>query len=190
MKSIEIEIKVHIERFGNLLEFLWEKAVFIDTICQTDEYFTPPHENFIEKEPINKWLRLRSTSNGKYYITYKNYHYSSNMKSNLCDEYESKIENIHQLKNILNILNFKPVITVNKIRDIWEFKDYEISRDSVELLGTFLEIEYKKEDNKKPEIIIKEMINFLNKIGVGKIERNYLGYPYLLLNKFKKYKKK
>ena len=45
-----------------------------------------------------------------------------------------------------------------------------------------IEIEYIGKDNKvDPKKITEEMIEFLKKIDCGKITRNYVGYPFLLL---------
>ena len=66
----------------------------------------------------------------------------------------------------MSALNFKSIVAI----------------DSVKNLGDFVEIEYIGEDNKiDPKAMTEEMINFLKKVGCGKITRNYVGYPFLLL---------
>ena len=86
------------------------------------------------------------------------------------------------MKKILNILNFKFLVKVDKSRKTWIYKDYEIAVDSVKELGDFVEIEYIGKDEKaNPKKITKEMINLLKNIGCGKIKRNYVGYPFQLL---------
>ena len=181
MKNVEIEIQVNIENSNPLIDFLEKNANFKAKTHQIDEYFSPAHRNFVAVRPVNEWLRLRN-SNGKYSINYKNWHREKNGKSHYCDEYETEIKNFAQFKNILNILNFKPLVKVDKIRKIWTYKDYEIAVDSVKGLGDFVEIEYigkdKKVDSKK---VTREMMNFLKDIGCGKIKRNYVGYPFLSL---------
>jgi adenylate cyclase class IV len=205
MDNIEIEIQVKIEKKENLLDFLKEKADFRSEKHQIDEYFSPPHHNFVDSRPIKEWLRLRD-SQGKYSINYKNWHYDKEGKSNYCDEYETEIKDMESMRKILSVLNFKSLVKVDKLRKIWNYssggdaakrtclkgcpalqggavhKDYEISLDSIKGLGDFVEIEYKgKEEKADPAKITKEMINFLKDIGCGKIERNYVGYPFQLL---------
>ncbi len=182
MDNIEIEIQVNIENSKLLIDFLEKNANFKKENHQIDEYFSPTHRNFTEIRPVKEWLRLRD-SGGKHFITYKNWHYGEDGKSSdYCDEYETKIEDLDQLKKILDILNFKPIVKVDKIRKIWIYKDYEIAIDSVNGLGDFLEIEYIGENEKvEPKKITEEMINFLKDIGCGKIKRNYVGYPFQLL---------
>jgi len=179
-KSIEIEIQVNIENEKSLLAFLEKNAVFKFETRQIDEYFTPAHRDFTVVRPVAEWLRLRN-SNGSYSFTYKNWHYQGE-KSFYCDEYETEIKDLNQLKKALEALNFKSLITVDKTRKIWLYKDFEIALDSVKDLGNFVEIEYKGEDeNVDPGKTTERMIGFLKKVGCGKIMINYMGYPYLLL---------
>ncbi len=181
MKDIEIEIQVTIENGKPLIEFLEKNADFQKERQQIDEYFSPIHRNFIDVRPVKKWLRLRD-SGGKYSINYKNWHYDENGRSQYCDEYETKIEDLTQLRKILDVLNFKPLVKVDKLRKVWTYKDYEIAVDSVKGLGDFVEIEYiGKEEKVDPKKITEEMIDFLKSVGCGQIKRNYVGYPFQLL---------
>jgi len=181
MKDVEIEIQVNVENSKPLLDFLEKNAEFKYKNRQIDEYFSPIQRNFIEPRPVKEWLRLRN-SDGKYSINYKNFHYSENGKSDYRDEYETEIEDIDKLKKIFNSLDFKSLVTVDKLRKSWDYKDYEVAVDSVKGLGDFVEIEYKgKEENADPKKIMEEMITFLKSVGCGKIRRNFVGYPFQIL---------
>lgn len=180
MNDVEIEIQVKVENCKNLIVFLQKNAEFISEKHQIDEYFTPKHRNFIAPRPVKEWLRLRN-SNGKFSITYKNWHHDKSGKSHHCDEYETKIENLDQLKKIFTVLNFKSLVVVDKQRKIWLYKNYEVSLDRIKGLGDFVEIEYKDKTKRKPAEITEEMIGFLREHHCGKIERNYVGYPFQLL---------
>jgi len=181
MNDIEIEIQVNIENSKPLIVFLEKNAEFKTEKHQIDEYFSPVHRNFIEVRPVKEWLRLRN-SNGKFSINYKSWHFDKKEKSHHCDEYETKIEDLNQLRKILNVLNFKSIIKVDKLRKTWIYKNYEIDVDSVKGLGDFVEIEYiGKEEKIDPKKITEEMVNFLKSLGCGKIKRNYVGYPFQLL---------
>jgi len=181
MDNVEIEIQVNIEDNKPLIDFLEKNADFKKETHQIDEYFYPVHRNFIKVRPVKEWLRLRD-SGGKYSINYKNWYFDEDGKSRHCDEYETEIKDLTQLKKILDVLNFKSIVKVDKIRKVWIYKDYEIAVDSVRGLGNFVEIEYIGEDKKvNPKKITEEMINFLKNIGCGKIKRNYVGYPFQLL---------
>ena len=181
MNDVEIEITVNIENNKPLIGFLEKNAEFKLKKHQVDEYFSPAHRNFIEVRPVKEWLRLRD-ENGKYTINYKNWHYDKNGKSYHCDEYETKVEDLNQIKKILAVLNFKSLVKVDKIRKTWIYKDYEVDMDSVKKLGDFVEIEYiGKDENIDPKKITEEMIDFLKNLGCGKIKRDYIGYPFRLL---------
>jgi len=181
MTDIEIEIQVSIENSKPLLAFLEKNADFKSEEHQIDEYFSPAHRNFTEVRPVKEWLRLRD-SGDEHYITYKDWHYDESGRSHHCDEYETKIEDLGQLRKILDVLNFRLNVKVDKLRKTWVYKDYEVAIDSVKGLGDFVEIEYIGKDKEvDPKKITEEMVNFLKSIGCGKIERNYMGYPFQLL---------
>jgi predicted adenylyl cyclase CyaB len=72
---------------------------------------------------------------------------------------------------------------VDKKREIYKYKDYEIVIDKIKGLGDYVEIEYKGKTSSKAKakLITSQMVQFLKDIGVGKIKRNYAGYPYQIL---------
>ncbi len=178
---IEIEIKVNLENVNPLLDFLESKAIFQSEKRQVDEYFSPSHDDFLAVRPVERWLRLRS-ANDKYSLNYKNWYFDTEGKSNHCDEFETKIEELEPIKKMLSALNFKTIVIVDKLRKTWTYQDYEIAIDAVKDLGDFVEIEYIGKDNQAdPKKIADEMIVFLKNINCGKITRNYVGYPFLLL---------
>lgn len=181
MKNIEIEIQVNIEKPEPLIEFLKQNASFQAEKHQVDEYFSPSHRDSLSVRPVTEWLRLRD-ADGKYFINYKNWHVDENGKTQYCDEYETKIESLDQARKILTAINIKPVAVVDKLRKIWIYNDYEVAVDSVKGLGEFVELEYiGKDENADPKKVTDEMVGFLKKVGCGKITRNYVGYPFLLL---------
>ncbi|MDQ5954735.1 MAG: adenylate cyclase, class 2 [Patescibacteria group bacterium] len=182
---MEIEIKVKIEKYDNLKSFLEKEAKKKYINQQIDEYYTPAHKDFTKVDPIVEWLRLRD-SDGKFSINYKHWKYEKDGRTHYCDEYESKVESIENLRKILIATDFKHLITVDKVRSVWLYKDYEISMDTVKGLGDFVEIEYKgNTENSVPSEITEQMIAFLNKIDCGNISRDFKGYPYLLLEQLK-----
>lgn len=179
-KNIEIEIQVNVEKSGPLLEFLGKNAVFQSEKRQMDEYFSPAHRDFLSIRPVEEWFRLREAE-GRCSLNYKRWHYDESGKSHYCDEFETKLDDLNSVKKILAALDFKPLVVVEKTRKIWNYKDYEIAVDAVKNLGDFVEIEYIGQNEADPAKITEEMIGFLKEIGVGKITRNYVGYPFLML---------
>ena len=160
MENVEIEIQVKIENSQPLVEFLNKNGEFKYEDHQIDEYYSPAHRNFLDAHPVEEWLRLRD-SNGKYSVTYKKWHYE-NGRGTHCDEYELSIENIGQMQKIFQVLNFKKITVVDKVRKAWNYKDYEVAMDLVKGLGEFVEVEYKGDKtNAEPKQIAAEMAQFL-----------------------------
>jgi len=179
--NIEIEIQVNVENSAPLLDFLESHGVFQHEVHQTDEYFSPAGDDFLAKRPVSRWLRLRQTGKG-HSFNYKNWHFDKEGKSNYCDEFETKIEDMESTKKILTALKFNSIVVVDKIRKIWTFENYEIAIDSIRDLGDFVEIEYIGTDKDiDPKKTTDAMILFLKNLGVGKITRNYVGYPFIML---------
>lgn len=175
--NIEIEIQVKIENSIPLMEFLSEKGDFQSEERQVDEYFSPTHSDFLAQRPVREWLRIRDAGND-HVVCYKNWHFDENGKSRYCDEYETAVEDGGKLRKIFLSLGFRPIVTVDKARKTWTFKDYEIAVDSVKGLGDFVEIEYIGEDEVDPVFVTDEMVKFLKEMGCGRISRNHVGYPF------------
>ena len=74
MKEIEIELQAKIEYVEPLLLFLDKEGKFQFEKRQVDQYFTPAHRDFLSKNPIEEWLRLRD-SGGAYSLNYKKWHF-------------------------------------------------------------------------------------------------------------------
>lgn len=181
MVDTEIEIQVQVDNIGALLDFLKDNAKFQEKRCQVDEYYTPSHRNFLGVRPAVEWLRLRN-SNGTFSTTYKKWHVDEEGKTQYADEYETKIENIDQLRKIFAVIDIKPLITVDKERDIWLYKEYEVAIDKIKGLGDFVEVEYKGNNHElSPKEVTTEMVKFLKEVGCGTIKRNYVGYPFMIL---------
>ena len=86
-----------------------------------------------------------------------------------------------RLEKILNVLDFKTVVVVDKLRRAYKYKEYEIAIDKVKGLGDFVELEYKSTKIKDPKEITSEMSDFLKSLPLGKIVRNHVGYAAKLL---------
>ncbi|MCX6798337.1 MAG: class IV adenylate cyclase, partial [Candidatus Falkowbacteria bacterium] len=145
--NIEIEIQVNIENSQPLLDFLATAGTFKQEVHQVDEYFSPGHKDFLAVRPVSEWLRLRE-ADGVFFWNYKNWHFTDQGESHHCDEFETKLDNVEAARRILQALNFTSLAVVDKLRRIWEYKNYEIALDSVRGLGDFVEIEYIGTDEK------------------------------------------
>lgn len=180
--NIEIEIKVKVERIEKLQQFLQEHAQFRGEKHQIDEYFTPETGDFMTVRPVNEWLRLRD-ANGTCTINYKLWHRDHTGKSEYCDEIETSVGELAQAQKILKALHFRSLVTVDKVRSVWIYQNFEIGIDVVQNLGTFIEVEYVgKDTNAVPKIVMAQMIAFLEETQCGKMSMTDTGYPMLLLH--------
>jgi adenylate cyclase class 2 len=182
MKNIEVELKFPLKNTAKIQVFLDENAEFKYESFQHDEYYNPPHRDFLEhSENINEWLRIR-VSGDKAQINYKDWQpHDATLKTH-CIEFETAVESHEQLTNILTALNFVKLIDVKKTRRAWEYDDTEISIDDVEGLGGFIELEYKGE-LQDAEAARTHLFKVLHRLGAETGELDVRGYPYMLLKK-------
>jgi len=182
LKHIEVELKFPLLNQEELTEKL-ESIAKLERQGdhQKDIYYSPAHRDFLSKNPISEWLRLRESSKG-FSLNYKKWHNDDGNNTVSCDEFESKIDNIEAFKKLLENLNFKELIVVDKIRTTWNYKDTQIAIAEVKGLGNFIEIEADgdftdiQEAKEHLYLIIKEI-----EANVG--EQDFQGYPHLLLKK-------
>lgn len=180
--SIEIEIKFPLLNYEETIRHLNKVANFKYESRQIDYYYNSPHRNFVENpQNINEWLRLR-VSNDKMELNYKDWQpHSENIKTH-CIEHEVKISSFDAFKSILEALDFKALITVDKLRKVWLYDEVEISIDYIADLGAFIELEYKGvSDN--IEIVRELLFQTLSLIDAQTKEIDLKGYPFLMLKK-------
>ena len=182
MKHTEVELKFPLLNHMKLVEKLESVAKpQKQADFQKDTYFNPAHRDFLSKKPISEWLRLRESKKG-FSLNYKRWHNEDGSKAVSCDEFETKIENIDALRKLLESLNFKKLITVDKTRNVWNYKDTEIAIDEVRGLGVFIELEAKGNFTGIEEAK-KHLYSVLKEIGAEVGEQDFEGYPYLLLKR-------
>jgi adenylate cyclase class 2 len=179
MKDIEIEIQTRIEKSETLKKFLEKEAQFISENRQIDEYFNPAHEDFTLAKPIEEWFRIRDEKN-VFSINYKKWHYENGI-GKYADEFETTVGDKETARKLFIALDFKSLVTVDKTRRKYMYKDFEVALDNVVGLGNFVEVEYKGTSDNTPDEITKNMIDFLKGQDCGTIELNNGGYPMLLL---------
>ncbi|MBU2633916.1 MAG: class IV adenylate cyclase [Nanoarchaeota archaeon] len=177
----EIEVKFPLKNSEQVISFLKKNAKKLnENDFQRDTYFTPIHRNFLDVKYPYEWLRLRESIKG-ITLNYKHF-YPENVKTiDYCDEFETKIDN-SIINKIFDSLNFKKLITVEKNRTTWIFKDVEIAIDDVKDLGPFIELEITThfDDPKKAKEFLYKLTE---EIGAEIGEEDYRGYPFLLLEK-------
>lgn len=186
-KYQEVEVKYPLLNLETVIREIKRLDIVNNKIneIQKDTYYTPIQRDFLAHDIVSEWLRIRETTK-KCTLNFKQWLPIGAKIQNQCNEYETVIDDVYALKKILEALDFKEIIIVNKTRNSWIFENVEISIDNVEGLGTFIELESL---NVVEESKIKEthnqFVRILNLIKAETGERDRRGYPYLLLEKIK-----
>ncbi|NOQ55943.1 MAG: class IV adenylate cyclase [Nanohaloarchaea archaeon] len=180
MSNNDIEIKYPLKNPDEVKQFLNKNAKLIsENIYQKDSYYVPTHRDFLVVKYPFEWLRLRESSKG-IFITYKHFYPNNVKKTDYCDEFETKIDNIKTMEKMFENLDFKNVVIVKKSRITWIFEEVEIVIDEVTDLGFYIELEAKK-DFKNPKDGKAYLYTILKKINVKVGEEDLRGYPFRIL---------
>lgn len=180
--NIEIERKVKVNNFDLLKENLPKNGKLVKSIQQIDEYYTPCHRNFFEpKNPI-EWLRIRTNPDRAIFEYDKSINMQENGQQDYAQEYETEVKQPEELRKILDFLDFKKVVIVDKQREYWDCNEFEVVLDEVKSLGSFVEVELKGNFS-DTALGRKKCIDFLEKLGMKISENDIIkkGYPVLLL---------
>jgi len=185
--NVEVEIKIKIKSFGKIRNELQKYGKLAKSIKQVDEYYTPRHRDFFARKPFPvEWLRIRTNPDETIFEYDKSIYKKGRKDMECAHEYETEISRPEELKKILNFLDFRKAVTVEKEREIWDCGDFEVSLDKVKKLGYFIEVEAK--GNFKNSAEAKKACHaFLSKVGVRPTSEKIIkaGYPILLLEKRK-----
>lgn len=180
-KEVEIKIKLTESEFLMIKEKLTKIAQFQNKSDQMDKYFMPPNKNFLEPKYPFEWLSLRKRDE-KVQLTYKHFYPENEKIKTYCDELETDIVNLEQFEKTLKALEFEELVTIKKEREVWIFDEFEISLDSVNDLGYFIEIEALN-DLGGIEETRKKIFNFAILLGADTARIQKANYPFLLLEK-------
>lgn len=137
--------------------------------------------NFIHREDAN-WFeesrgnylypRLRNQSGKPLRLTVKK-PLSNEMD---CIEHEVEVNDAEEVRGIMKMFDYVEGVTVKKTRRTCEYKDYTITLDEVEGLGSFIEIERVLVDG-DPVKIQQEMFDFAKEnfglLGDEKVMKGY-----------------
>jgi len=183
--NVEVEIKVKINNFEEIKAKVAATGKLIKSIRQIDDYFVPCHRDFFTQKPHPvEWLRIRTNPDKVVFEYDKSINKKANGEQECAEEYETEISNADEFRKILNFLDFKKVITVDKQREYWNCGDFEIALDRIAGLGDFIEVEAKSkfESNEKAK---EACLKFLEDIEIENPEKIQInkGYPVLILEK-------
>jgi adenylate cyclase class 2 len=183
--NVEVEIKIGIDNFEEIKAKVSAVGKLIKSIKQVDDYFIPTHRDFFAQKPHpTEWLRIRTNPDKVIFEYDKSINKKENGEQDCAEEYETEISEPEEFRKILNFLDFKKVVTVNKQREYWDCGDIEVALDKIEGLGTFIEAEARGDFEDSTEAK-KACLKFLEDLGIKNAENIQInkGYPVLLLER-------
>lgn len=181
--NIEVEIKVKVDNLEEIKDKVSKIGKLIKSIRQIDDYYIPCQRDFFNQKPHPvEWLRIRTNPDKVIFEYDLSINKDADGKQECAEEYETEISNPEDFRKILNFLDFKKVITVDKQREYWMCGNIEVALDTIKDLGTFIEAEAKGDFNSNIEAE-RACINFLEKLGIKDVEKKQInkGYPVLVL---------
>lgn len=185
MKEIEIlvELKSSIEEAKKALS-RYDYQGSKNTI---DIYYYDPLRPNLKLDSNGKLfesLRIREKSS-KISIAYKVDKYKDN-EWLYSDEFETEVADLNSMVKIFNQIGLKELVKIKNTKHTYLSEKFEIVIEEVEDLGRFLEIEYVgklKGTTDEYVSIKKQLLNFINNVGLEIGEELNSGKPELMLNK-------
>lgn len=195
---IEVEIKVQIQNPDKIRElFNKENGKYQFSLLHEDTYYNMPKKLRDFKES-DEALRIRKSNKFNknqqekktehYYITYKGAKLDSKTKTRR--ELETLVEDGEILKNILDALGFREVLTVKKERDLYKFtykdKSIEVLLDYLPILDQyFIEAELLVESENKISQARELLFSFLNRFNIKESDSIRKSYLELIIEELK-----
>jgi hypothetical protein len=74
---------------------------------------------------------------------FKRWHPVDALVKTHADEYDSSVGDVEAVRRLIEALDFRPLVTVDKTRETWTLPDVEIVFDHLDGAGDFVEFEFK-----------------------------------------------
>jgi len=154
---MEIEVKAKVKDFKKIKRQLKKLgAKKIKSQNQVDNYYLPFGCRFNKKG--RRLLRTRYNKKTKK-MRLEAHRYQDNLSGY---EFETEISDKKMMENILKELKFKKVVTVEKNRQTYKYKNINIVLDKVKNLGNFVEVELLGQANQENKNKVLKVIDDLN----------------------------
>lgn len=197
---IEVEIKVQISEPALIRKkFAENQGSYKFSLIHEDTYFNLP-KGLRDFKQTDEALRLRKSSRftrnnrdkiqeKEYFCTYKGQKLDVLTKTR--SEIEVKLDDIKKMKEILDLLGFREVITIKKERELFEFnfrdKTIEVLIDYIPILKQyFIEVEYLVKTSDEISASQEVLFDFLHQFGIRKEESIRKSYLELIVEKIER----
>ncbi len=174
----EVELKAKIdskEEFAKRI--IAEGGIFLGEVSQDDVYFRHPCRDLRERDEA---LRLRREE-GSCTLTFKGRRVGSGAK--MREEIEAGVDDGAAAFAVLRRLGFEEAFEVRKKRSTYSLEGAEVSLDSVEGLGEYVEIELVLKDGESGEGIRERLYGLAERLKVPKEGLTTESYLELLASK-------
>lgn len=169
-------MKARIEDLASIgSQLLQLGASFQHIIQQSDIYFQHPIRNFAQTDEA---LRIRITDNGSY-LTYKGPKIDAISKTR--EELEFEVEDPLKFIELLKKIGLHPLMKVVKSRRSYLLNDISISLDTIEELGTFIELELDVQDKSQLPMARKRLFAILKQLRISPDKFERRSYLELLI---------
>jgi len=155
-EEVEVKARADLEKVRRKLAELGAALVSVEE--QEDVYFEHPCRDLLASDEA---LRLR-VAGGRAELTYKGPRGPGSAKSRL--EVVVPVSDAAAARALLELLGFREAVRVRKRRELYRLGDVEVSLDSVEGLGTFVELESRGAPGER-------LIELLKLLGAGELVR-------------------
>lgn len=180
---IELEASYKVKDFDNIIKKIKEnKYQFNYHIIEQDTYYSDKELEFVKNRIC---LRTRKTNNDKLELTFKpksdeNTERYGKKEVNI----SLKVEDLEDIKFILNSLGYKEYISFEKERIVYSSNEYgfehNIMLDKIDGVGNFIELEIISHNNKEKEIVHKELENYIKRFECENLEKKKKPYRDLV----------
>jgi len=172
---IEVEVKAIVKDFEEVRNKLTQiGAVKIKTEHQSDIYYNAPHKDFGETDEALRIREIPEKGKKRVILTYKGAKLDNISKTR--KEIEVDVSDSENTSLILENLNFRRAASVKKNRDIYHIKEFIITLDTVQDVGTYVEIETEANEDEDTSESIQKIYGIYKQLGIeeGFERRSYL----------------
>ena len=174
----EIEVKAYLKNKEGVLNELTKLGCSLsEPVRQSDTVYTKIPAKTVEEYMKNDhFVRIREKSDGRFIFTVK----KPLTKEVLTKaEHETEVKNAKELEQALFLMEYQISNKVTKVRQVTQYKEFEICVDDVEKLGQFIEIE--KMSGGDVDLVRRELNEFLTLLGVSPDDEVHKGYDIMAI---------
>ncbi len=158
----EVEVKYRVPNHDAIRDRLKAlNARFLEHTEETDIYLNSPLRDFSKTDEA---LRVRIYGDGTVVLTYKGPRIGNVGKTR--EELSVTVNDLDSLLEILRRLDFREAAKVVKKRDIYNYGNFTIYLDTVEDLGSFIEVETMVNDKELINGATEEVLQLGDKLGL------------------------